>query len=155
MPDVLGQFPEMREGFSKPVQAALQRVTTIKPAKKRTKVVQDESRGAILKKIEREIANLDRWQKQAAIESPEGPQRIRGLAGSGKTIVLALKAAYLHAQHPDWTIAVVFYSRSLYTQFEDLIRRFSFEHLNDEPDWQKLRVMHAWGATTETVCIRR
>jgi superfamily I DNA and RNA helicase len=108
LPDKIGAFPEIQNGFFKPLQAALQRVTTIKPAKKRTRVVRDESRGAILKKIEREIANLDRWQKRAAIESPEGPQRIRGLAGSGKTIVLALKAAYLHAQHPDWTIAVVF-----------------------------------------------
>lgn len=147
LPDMLDSFPGMGNGFFKPLEAALQRVATIKPAKKRTEVVRDESRGAILKKIEREIANLDRWQKRAAIESPEGPQRIRGLAGSGKTIVLALKAAYLHAQHPDWIIAVVFYTRSLYPQFEDLIRRFSFEHLNDEPNWRNLRVMHAWGGS--------
>jgi superfamily I DNA and RNA helicase len=147
LPEALERLPPMADGFYKPLQAALQRVTTIKPSKKRTKVVRDESRGAVLKKIEREIANLDRWQKRAAIESPEGPQRIRGLAGSGKTIVLALKAAYLHAQHPEWKIAVVFFSRSLYAQFEDLIRRFSFEHLNDEPNWQNLRVMHAWGGS--------
>src|SRR5437588_9874181 len=84
-------------------------------------------------------------QKQAAIESPDGPVRIRGLAGSGKTIVLALKAAYLHTQHPEWTIAVTFWTRSLYQQFEDLIRRFTFEYLMDEPDWEKLRILHAWG----------
>ena len=36
-------------------------------------------------------------QGRAVIETVEGVQRIRGLAGSGKTIVLALKAAYLHA----------------------------------------------------------
>ncbi len=29
-----------------------------------------------MKRIEQEIANLDKWQKQAAIESPDGPQRI-------------------------------------------------------------------------------
>lgn len=46
--------------------------------------------------------------KKAAFEIPEGPQRIRGLAGSGKTIVLALKAAYLHTQYPDMKIAVTF-----------------------------------------------
>lgn len=147
LPSTLTAFPEMTNGYLKPLQAALQRVTTIKPAKKRATVVKAESRGAVLKKIEREIANLDRWQKRAAIESPEGPQRIRGLAGSGKTVVLALKAAYLHAQHPDWTIAVVFYTRSLYQQFRDLIRRFSFEHINDEPNWENLRVIHAWGGS--------
>ena len=42
-------------------------------------------------------------------------------AGSGKTIVLALKVAYLHAHHPDWTIAVTFNTRSLKGQFERLI----------------------------------
>ncbi|MCL4825486.1 MAG: hypothetical protein KJZ57_14850, partial [Anaerolineales bacterium] len=86
------------------VSAAIQRVTTIKPVKKRQNIVKAGSKGAILRSIEKEIANLDRWQKSAAIETPEGLQRIRGLAGSGKTVVLALKAAYLHTQHPDWQI---------------------------------------------------
>ena len=99
----------------------------------------------MLKEFERGIANLDRWQKQAAIETPEGPQRIRGLAGSGKTIVLALKAAYLHAQHPDWRIGVCFFSRALYQQFEDLTTRFTFEHSNDKPDFERLQLLHAWG----------
>lgn len=128
-----------------PLQAALQKVMTIKPAKKRANIQRLDSRGAFLKRIEKEIANLDEWQKRASIESPDGPQRIRGLAGSGKTVVLALKAAYLHAQHPDWVIGVTFYSRALYQQFTDLIRRFSFEHLNDEPNWENLRVLHSWG----------
>src|SRR5262245_26117424 len=86
--------------------------------------------------------------EKAAIESPEGPQRIRGLAGSGKTIVLALKAAYLHAQNPDWQIALTFYTRSLYQQFMDLVRRFSFEHMNDAPDFEKLQVIHSWGGAS-------
>ena len=145
MPAWIGTLPPLRNELLRPLQAALQRLTTIKPIKKRTNVTRAESRGSILKKIEREIANLDQWQKRAAIESPDGPQRIRGLAGSGKTVVLALKAAYLHAQHPDWRIAVTFHTRALYQQITDFIRRFSFEHLNDEPNWENLRVLHAWG----------
>ena len=127
------------------LNAALQRVSTIRPRKKRVGVSKKDSYGAILKKLEAKIANLDRWQKPAAIESPEGPQRIRGLAGSGKTVVLALKAAYLHSQHPDWNIAITFYSRALGQQFRDLVRRFCFEHNNDEPDWERLHILHAWG----------
>lgn len=130
------------------LQSALQRVSTIRPANKRSSVTKPTSRGAKLKEIERSIANLDHWQNRAAIEMPEGPQRIRGLAGSGKTIVLALKAAYLHAQHPDWRIAVTFESRALYQQFESLITRFTAEHLQDSPDFQKLSIMHAWGASS-------
>lgn len=129
------------------LESAIQRVSTIKPANKRSSVVKPSSRGAKLKEIEREISNLDHWQNRAAIEMPEGPQRIRGLAGSGKTIVLALKAAYLHAQHPDWRIAVTFESRALYQQFESLIVRFTAEHLQDSPDFSRLSILHAWGAS--------
>lgn len=147
LPDVINSFSPIPTRFIRPLHAALQRVTTIKPVKKREKVSRPESRGAALKRIETEIANLDQWQKRAAIESPEGPQRIRGLAGSGKTVVLALKAAYLHGLYPDWIIAVTFHSRSLYQQFRDLIRRFCYDTLNEEPNWQNLRVIHAWGSS--------
>lgn len=145
LPRLIQTLPPLPQNFMKALHAAFQRVTTIKPLKRRTNVTQEQSRGAVLKKIEKEIANLDQWQKMAAIESPEGPQRVRGLAGSGKTIVLALKAAYLHSQHPDWDIAITFHSRALYPQLTDLIRRFCFEHMNDEPNWDKIRVLHSWG----------
>jgi len=141
----LKKFSPLPADYERPLNAALQRVSTLRPPKKRASVTTPESRGGILKRLEQEIANLDQWQKTAAIGSPEGPQRIRGIAGSGKTVVLALKAAYLHAQNPDWNIAVTFYSRSLYQQFNDLIRRFAFEQSGDEPDWSRLRVMHSWG----------
>jgi superfamily I DNA and RNA helicase len=143
----LQEFPSISSQQLKLINAAIQRVTTIKPSTKRTNVEKANSRGAVIQKIEKEIANLDQWQKSAAIECPEGPQRIRGLAGSGKTIVLALKAAYLHAANPDWDIALTFHTRALYQQFRDLVRRFCFEHKNDEPDWNKLRVLHSWGSS--------
>lgn len=141
---------KMDELYLKALNASFQRVSNIKPIKKRSNVKQQGSKGYILKNIEKEIANLDRWQKNAAIETPEGPQRIRGLAGSGKTIVLALKAAYLHCSFPEWDIVITFNTRSLYDQFKDLVRRFTFEHINDEPNWDKLHIKHAWGSTNET-----
>lgn len=140
-------LPSVSPAHHKATQAALQRVTTIKPAKRRSTVKLAKSRGAAMKEIEKNIANLDRWQKRAAIESPEGPQRIRGLAGSGKTVVLALKAAYLHAQYPEWRIALTFHTRALYQQLEDLVTRFSFEHSNDKPDYSRLQIMHSWGGS--------
>ena len=73
-------------------------------------------------------------------------QRIRGLAGSGKTIVLALKAAYLHAQHPNWRIAVTFNTRSLKGFFRRLISIFCLEQTGEEPDWENVRIVNAWGA---------
>jgi superfamily I DNA and RNA helicase len=146
LPEIIRQSEEVEPVIYRSLEAALQRVTTIRPAKKRSDVKDDSSRGATMKIIERGIANLDIWQKKAAIETPNGPQRIRGLAGSGKTIVLALKAALLHAQNESWTIAVTFSSRALYQQFEDLIKRFSFAHMDDLPDPEKLMILHAWGS---------
>lgn len=143
---VMGEFEGLDDTLLRPLNAAIQRVSTLRPPKRRDNVERADSRGAILKKIEKEIANLDQWQNRGAIEYANGPQRIRGLAGSGKTVVLALKAAYLHARHPEWRIAVTFQSRSLYQQFRDLIRRFTFDQIEDEPDWSRLQVMHAWGS---------
>jgi superfamily I DNA and RNA helicase len=148
LPAWVASLESIDEDLERAVQAALQRVTTIKPAKRRASVQRADSRGAVLKEIEKGIANLDRWQKRAAIESPDGPQRIRGLAGSGKTVVLALKAAYWHTQHPRWQIAITFHTRALYQQIDDLITRFTFEHSNDRPDPAYLKIAHSWGSSS-------
>ncbi|WP_089935457.1 ATP-binding domain-containing protein [Candidatus Entotheonella palauensis] len=133
------------EYFEKLV-AAIQSVSNIRSGKRRNYVQQSNSRGAKLKLLEDTIANLDRSQGAAVIETADGVQRIRGLAGSGKTTVLALKAAYLHAKHPDWNIAVTFYTQALKGQFEKLITTFSYEHKNEEPDWDKISIIHSWGS---------
>lgn len=146
VPGALAEKPGIEPHFYRALQAALQRVSTIRPSKKRVGATDPDSRGATMKIIEQGIANLDFFQKKAAIETPQGPQRIRGLAGSGKTIVLALKASLLHAAEPDSEIVVTFNSRSLYQQFEDLVTRFSFAHTSDRFDPERLHIMHAWGA---------
>lgn len=133
------------EYFEK-LNSVIQAMTSIRKRKQRSYVQQENSRGAKLHKLEESIANLDRNQSAAVIETVEGVQRIRGLAGSGKTIVLALKVAYLHAKHPDWNIAVTFNSRSLKNQFKQLINTFTIEQINEEPDWAKIKIIHAWGS---------
>ena len=124
----------------------LQAISTIRKGRKKRDVQNSDSRGAKLKRLEDSIATLDNLQGRAVIETVVGVQRIRGLAGSGKTIVLALKAAYLHAQHPDWKIAVTFNTRSLKGQFRQLINTFTIEQTNEEPDWDNIHIIHAWGA---------
>ncbi|WET80540.1 ATP-binding domain-containing protein [Amycolatopsis sp. QT-25] len=126
--------------------SALQSISTIRKSRASRVVSDEKSRGARLKRLEESIATLDNQQSKAVIETVKGVQRIRGLAGSGKTIVLALKAAYLHAQHPDWKIAVTFQTRSLRSQFSRLINNFSIEQAGEEPDWDRLKIIHAWGA---------
>ncbi|MDW9468669.1 AAA family ATPase [Sinorhizobium meliloti] len=147
--DVVSEQPNLTGETERALNATIQRVSTIKPKVRRDNVGRPDSAGAIVKEIEKGIANLDAWQKKSAIAYPEGPQRIRGLAGSGKTIVLALKAAYLHARHPEWNIAVTYYSRALKQQFIDLVRRFMYETKKDEPDWSKIHIFHCWGSRND------
>jgi superfamily I DNA and RNA helicase len=128
------------------LNSVIQAITSIRKRKQRIYVQQENSRGAKLLKLEDSIANLDRNQSAAVIETVEGVQRIRGLAGSGKTIVLALKVAYLHAKHPDWNIGITFNTRSLKGQFKQLINTFTIEHTSEEPDWEKVKIIHAWGS---------
>src|ERR1039457_965631 len=136
--------------FRHTLNAAIERVANIRPKSKRTIAQTPASKGSILKQIENQIANLDSWQKAAAIETPDGPQRIRGLAGSGKTIVLALKAAYLHGEQPDWKIGVTFHTRALKQQLKGLIRRFYFEDYREDPNESSLLVMHSFGSLGES-----
>ena len=103
------------------------------------------TKGTIVDRLEAEIANFDKQQKHGYISEIVGPQRIRGLAGSGKTVILAMKAAQLHLRHPDATILYTFYTKSLYQHIKRLIARCYRQFDDAEPDWTKLRILHAWG----------
>lgn len=142
--EVLTSYTWDKEHYYEELLSVIQVVSTIRKNKRETKI--QNSRGEKLKALEDSIANLDKQQSQAVIETVDGVQRIRGLAGSGKTIVLALKAAYLHTLHPDWKIVITFNTRSLKGQLRNLINNFYIEHANEEPNWDNLKIMHAWGA---------
>jgi superfamily I DNA and RNA helicase len=147
--NLIGHFSNIdEESFElyETLLSVIQSISTIRKGRKKRELQRTDSRGAKLKRLEDSIANLDNRQGKAVIETVDDVQRIRGLAGSGKTIVLALKAAYLHAQHPDWKIAVTFNTRSLKGQFKQLINTFVIEQTNEEPDWDNLKIIHAWGA---------
>ncbi|MEK4974712.1 ATP-binding domain-containing protein [Niallia sp. FSL R7-0648] len=143
--DDLEESPYTEEDFKK-LLSVLQSISTIRNNRTSRKITKKDSRGDKLRKVEDSIANLDNQQSRAVIETVDGVQRIRGLAGSGKTIVLALKAAYLHAQHPDWKIAVTFNTRALKGQIRDFISTFYIEQTNQPPNWDNLNIIHAWGA---------
>ena len=126
--------------------SALQSISRIRRAGSPRAIRRNGSKGSILVGLEKSISTLDRQQNKAVIETVEGVQRIRGLAGSGKTIVLALKAAYLHARYPEWRMAITFSTRSLKAYYKRLINTFVIDQTSAEPDWQNIQVMNAWGA---------
>lgn len=120
----------------------------IKPKDRNISQEDINHKGGILDVLEKEIANFDKQQKYAALTQLEGPQRIRGLAGSGKTIVLAMKAALIHLRQPDALILYTFYTKSLYNYIKRLITRFYRQHEDSDPDWGKIHILHAWGGNT-------
>jgi superfamily I DNA and RNA helicase len=106
----------------------------------------ESSPSRLIHAIESRLKVLDEKQDRIAQEVPEGPQRLRGLAGCGKTVLLAKRVAQMHAAHPEWEIAFVFWSRSLHQQIRSLVDRYYRRLTGEAPNWDKLHVWHAWGS---------
>ncbi|MEH2039190.1 DEAD/DEAH box helicase [Nostoc sp.] len=55
----------------------------------------------------------------------------------------------LFGYHPDWDIALVFFTRSLYDQAVNLVNEwlkfFSNDEIEYDPETCKLKILHAWG----------
>lgn len=88
----------------------------------------------------------DDAQRLASMQLPPGPQRIRGLAGTGKTIVLCLKAAITHKRFQEYKILYLFNTQSLYQNVQNLISKYYTLEAKKAPDFENsLNVLHAWG----------
>lgn len=88
----------------------------------------------------------DDAQRLASMQLPPGPQRIRGLAGTGKTIVLCLKAAITHKRFSNYKILYLFNTQSLYQHVQTLISKYYTLEAKKAPDFENhLHVLHAWG----------
>ncbi len=55
------------------------------------------------------VKTLDLDQERTAKSISEGHRILKGVAGSGKTLVLACRAKYLNKLHPEWHILIVCY----------------------------------------------
>lgn len=104
------------------------------------------SLGHLIKKRNNKLCMFDESQFNMVYEDTNTHLRIRGLAGSGKTILLVKKMAYLHYLHPDLKMAYVFYTVSLKQFIQDLFLRFyrDFDKIN-EPNFDNIHILHSWG----------
>lgn len=120
----------------------------IRPKKRELPDEDTSSKGKQAELVEAAITLFDQQQKHGMMGRVTGPQRIRGLAGSGKTVVLAMKAAQAHLQNPDARIAFTFYTKSLYQHVKRLITRFYRQFDDRDPNWdKKLFILHGWGGS--------
>lgn len=141
---------QINEIMMKEICAILEGAKVILKPKTREISTEDKtSKGYILKQMEEQIAYLDVEQKSAALAQINGPQRIRGLAGSGKTIILCMKAALIHLREPNKKILYTFLTRSLYDYIETMIIRFyRFFGDGNLPDFDKIQIKHSWGGAS-------
>jgi superfamily I DNA and RNA helicase len=105
-----------------------------------------QSKASMMRQVEQQMMSIDKEQIKVAIPIPNGPQRIRGLSGSGKTVVLCMKAAQLHLRFPDWDIAYTFYTNSLHEMIRNLITRFYHYWSDGNPNWEKIHIIQGWGS---------
>lgn len=122
--------------------------------------VKEGTKAYAISQMAAQIEKYDSRQMEAILSDTMGIQRIRGMAGSGKTIVLARKAVELHTAHPDWDIVVTYSTRSLRDQLVSLIGRF-YAAKNDGAKYnsKKLKIMQSWGSASSRgvyyeVCLR-
>jgi superfamily I DNA and RNA helicase len=116
-----------------------------RPVRRRVDEPHNKPAAAALARLEEEIAKFDAQQRYVALTTLQCPQRIRGLAGSGKTVILAMKAALAHIDNPEAKILVTYYTRSLKDHLTRSITRFHRHFAEGEPDWTKIDVQHGWG----------
>ncbi|MDW0115026.1 3'-5' exonuclease [Sporosarcina saromensis] len=76
-----------------------------------------------------DIKAMDLHQENLAKQIGDKNRIIRGVAGSGKTLILASRAKLLAKKHPDWNILILCYNISLSRTIEQMIH-----HMMNEPD---------------------
>ncbi|MFT3738501.1 MAG: ATP-binding domain-containing protein [Breznakibacter sp.] len=116
--------------------------------KGRKRIIEESpSRNDLIKKSLVQTFILDSTQRSVALQVPNGPQRIRGLAGTGKTVILSMKAALTHISNrdKDFNILFVFNTQSMYNHIIENIEKYTIEESSSAPNWDKLNVLHAWG----------
>jgi superfamily I DNA/RNA helicase len=89
----------------------------------------DEIRGVLYPEIrigwgytDTEIVQvMDKEQERLARTLGEGHRLVRGVAGSGKTVILICRARHLRSRNPDWRILVLCFNRVLANYLRDAI----------------------------------
>ncbi|GGA80169.1 3'-5' exonuclease [Ornithinibacillus halotolerans] len=77
-----------------------------------------------------DIKTMDLHQENLAKQLGDKNRLIRGVAGSGKTLILASRAKLLAKEHPDWKILILCYNISLAQNIRHIINNM-FEEQRD------------------------
>lgn len=98
-----------------------------------------------------DIKVMDLHQENLAKQLGDKHRLIRGVAGSGKTLILASRAKMLAKQHPDWKILILCYNITLSSFIRQMVERMMSEPDDlfdlvpeNQPDNIEVRNFHEW-----------
>ncbi|WP_437132006.1 3'-5' exonuclease [Bacillus atrophaeus] len=104
----------------------------------------------------RDIKTMDLHQENMAKQIGDKHRLIRGVAGSGKTLILASRAKMLAKEHPDWKILILCFNISLSRNIAQMVRSMYAEPQNvsdtyfqkplqvEVPENVHIRNFHEW-----------
>lgn len=142
-----GDSPNLDINVAREVCSAIEGARGLIRAKVRQLPAEPNSLGKQVEILELSIAEFEQQQFRSASSPLGGPQRLRGIAGSGKTVILAMKTALMHLRFPQALILYTFCTKSLYQLIKMLITRFYRQFDERDPDWDRIHIMHAWGGS--------
>lgn len=131
----------------------IQNIYTLRKVDKRL-INSSDSLGSFIKEKNEKYKILDIEQFEYIHSKIHSHTRIRGLAGSGKTIIMVRKMAQLHYYDPDKVIVYSFYSKSLKEFIIELFYKAFDELSNRQPNMKNIKIMHAWGTGSHTGTYR-
>ncbi len=87
---------------------------------------------------ERVLVRIQLEQEQECLvrQMNDGVCVVHGVAGSGKSLILAARARYLASLHPEWRIALICFNRALIGYLEEL--------LGDRRHFVEVSTIHSW-----------
>ena len=111
----------------------------------------ENSIGALIKKRNSAINFYDTTQFNSIYNiNIDSHVRIRGLAGSGKTIILVKKMAYLHYINPELRLCFTFFTISLKQYIQSLFYKFYKEfNTADDNNTNNIMFLHCWGSKSD------
>lgn len=77
------------------------------------RIIESTEKININPEIEKNIKVLDYEQERFAKQLINGPYVLRGVPGSGKTVILLARALFVAKMHPDWKIGIFCYTNAL------------------------------------------
>ncbi len=103
----------------------------------------------VIEKVHNQIKHFDPIQEESVFSDGGINERVikfQGIAGSGKTLILAYKMLDFHFKNPDKYLVYTFHNRKLQGHIRSIMIEIANNVGAPQIDWNKFLIQHAWGS---------